>query len=976
MASYIPGLTDYIPQAQPFTPDYNFLGNVLQTKQSRYDSAHKQLNKMYGTLLYSPMLREDNIQQRDQFFKMIDQDIKKMSGLDLSLQQNVDAASNVFTSLYDNKNIVKDMTFTKQYQNQLSIAENYRNCLDQEKCGGGYWDVGVNALNYRAQEFKNASLDEAMGMQAPEYAPFINVTEKAVKYFSELKKSGFGVTNVSWSPDGKYIVTTKDGKNLQLPLEDLLQNQFGNDPKIQQMYQTQAYVQRKNYIMANKDRFGGDEGAAENEYVNSITNYINEVKQKAIQSMRNASETQDIKAAFEKKIKTEGTTGDDAVAEAWRMQDINYSEQIKKALFDDESAKIASAVETNSENKKAKASYVDALIARTMMGNDFKQASITIANLNVGETKVEADPYAKSYYDHSLRMTEKAKQHEYSMEEALFKAKLEMVSKEASGELKTRGPANTALNNGRFVEGVAGTSAASEKTDEAMEAFSYVKEQKTNTVSYANDYVERSTEFYRSIISGDQYDSGQKTIAKKALKTIWGDNYDDKTNTFNNKGNVVDYNTLIGVTPITNYNNAVNARKELNADGMYSVLFEKVLDPISAQYDNSKTLQDVSTEVFKKNNTNVKSFAVTSGYVEEDEKVAFNTLFDFNNNIRSKDEYVKMWSTTGGMDVEDAGELYDEMYQKYTYVYNSGNSMGVDKTDPAKKVPLVSAIFDGNKSFGMFAEGKSSGGGVQYAFDASAPASFGTRGLLTFAEDGLVSKGTLFSSAIVADQEEAEEANDDYIQAMNSITSDIKSGAFDINDKERPFGTVTYLDLALSDPNYKAIHIDFAPSYIQKYRGTESSPGWGDNDYIKSNGITMYVPKKDLNNDFTQTFALKPYDIILNHRPVVLDKYKNAGNLTITKMNDGRYNVTGELYDYSSGDKVVKPAQNILSAEVGGHNLVTGYEQLLAQIDVSNTNYRNKRNAGNLIYDPRALTPPRSIFEQSTPQQNPFAMFE
>jgi hypothetical protein len=259
MASYIVGLTDYIPQAQPFTPDYNFLGNVLQTKQSRYDSAHKQLNKMYGTLLYSPMLREDNIQQRDQFFKMIDQDIKKMAGLDLSLQQNVDAASNVFTSLYDNKNIVKDMTFTKQYQNQLSIAENYRNCLDQEKCGGGYWDVGVNALNYRAQEFKNASLDEAMGMQAPEYTPFINVTEKAVKYFSDLKKTGFGVTNVSWSPDGRYIVTTKDGKNLQLPLEDLLQNQFGNDPKIQQMYQTQAYVQRKNYIMANKDRFGGDE---------------------------------------------------------------------------------------------------------------------------------------------------------------------------------------------------------------------------------------------------------------------------------------------------------------------------------------------------------------------------------------------------------------------------------------------------------------------------------------------------------------------------------------------------------------------------------------------------------------------------------------------------------------------------------------------------------------------------------------------
>jgi hypothetical protein len=89
MASYLQGTTDYIPQIQPFQPDYNFLGNVLQAKQSKYDVAHKQLNKMYGTLLYSPMSREDNIQQRDNFLQAIDQDIKKMSGLDLSLQENV-----------------------------------------------------------------------------------------------------------------------------------------------------------------------------------------------------------------------------------------------------------------------------------------------------------------------------------------------------------------------------------------------------------------------------------------------------------------------------------------------------------------------------------------------------------------------------------------------------------------------------------------------------------------------------------------------------------------------------------------------------------------------------------------------------------------------------------------------------------------------------------------------------------------------
>ena len=50
---------------------------------------------------------------------------------------------------------------------------------------------------------------------------------------------------------------------------------------------------------------------------------------------------------------------------------------------------------------------------------------------------------------------------------------------------------------------------------------------------------------------------------------------------------------------------------------MYSRLL-KDLDPISENYNNSKKLEDITTEVFRKNNANVKSFAITSGEVDED----------------------------------------------------------------------------------------------------------------------------------------------------------------------------------------------------------------------------------------------------------------------------------------------------------------------------------------------------------------------
>jgi len=157
MATYLQGVTDYLPQIQPFQPDLNFLGNILQTKQSRYDAAHKQLSNVYGTMLNSPMLRDKNISNRDNFFKMIQQDIHKMSGVDLSLQQNVDSAQQVFKALYDDQDIVKDMTWTRNYRNKKEKGASLKLCtLGPEKCGGEWWEGGDQYLDYKAQEFKNA----------------------------------------------------------------------------------------------------------------------------------------------------------------------------------------------------------------------------------------------------------------------------------------------------------------------------------------------------------------------------------------------------------------------------------------------------------------------------------------------------------------------------------------------------------------------------------------------------------------------------------------------------------------------------------------------------------------------------------------------------------------------------------------------------------------------------------------------------
>ncbi len=49
MSTYIQGVTDYIPQIQPFTPDFNFYATALQTMQSQYDTNYKKLGTQPAT---------------------------------------------------------------------------------------------------------------------------------------------------------------------------------------------------------------------------------------------------------------------------------------------------------------------------------------------------------------------------------------------------------------------------------------------------------------------------------------------------------------------------------------------------------------------------------------------------------------------------------------------------------------------------------------------------------------------------------------------------------------------------------------------------------------------------------------------------------------------------------------------------------------------------------------------------------------
>lgn len=158
MASYIPNITDVFPEPVLYSPDFNRIERMLQQREGMYKQGAQRVKNLYESVFNSSMLRSDNIQRRDAYLKAIDEGLKTVSALDLSLPQNQEIASKLFEPVTTDQSIVKDIQFTKQYQSEAAKAEQLRSSQDPAT-RKQYWDTGMKALQYQAEEFKNANRD-------------------------------------------------------------------------------------------------------------------------------------------------------------------------------------------------------------------------------------------------------------------------------------------------------------------------------------------------------------------------------------------------------------------------------------------------------------------------------------------------------------------------------------------------------------------------------------------------------------------------------------------------------------------------------------------------------------------------------------------------------------------------------------------------------------------------------------------------
>ena len=940
MATYIQGVTDYIPEVQAFQPDYNFLGNILQNKQSKYDANYKAISQTYGNLLNSQMLRKDNIEKRNEFFKVIDQDIKRISGLDLSLQQNTDAANKVFDSFYQNKDIVYDMTYTKEYQKQLQNAEAYRNCIDEKKCGGKYSDISVSALHYKAQEFINADKESAMQMSPGRFTPSVNIQQKANDLLKSIvgKDNKGGISTVTMSKDGRYQFTLSNGELIAGPLSQLLQADLENDPMVKDMYDTHAYVNRKSFVASKAKELGGNEDLAEDEYFKTLDSQNKTVQEAALKMQNEKNKASGALTAYSNQIKTSGTTGDDAVSKAFIAAGVKSSIVNKAAGVVQAHADLGTSLYSPNLDRSTKRQIADAFFAKSLMGKEISESAIRAAAVT-GNVQMKEDAYALKYVDYSLDVAKMQLQYNLMDRNERNKALYELTNKQILGQADAMGTALDPLNNGEEVPYDFGSKATTDPSASiAQEKWDATKSLQGSAYTFTKEY----TDQLLGIISNPSIDDSHKKVARQTLKDIYKTNYDQNTNMFVQNGNkLADYDNLL--TDANVFNIYTRAAKEADANenkaNEYQVGFlngkgKQLRDGFLA---NSRAL-NLSTKIWRDNNKIVKD--IKQDFESTPDKLAWQTMLTADNNKLAKSQFIPVYKAKYSsifkreVSDSDASKAYDKMNEEYIKVYYNNS----------QRLQSINTLAEKNSGIG----GTGTAMAIKYPFDTTKPLSGPIAGAVGFYKD--TEQDGLFTIGDHGTFKDADKAKSDAAkQAFETIISDFKNGRLSTKEK-REVGEMLFASNALGGDQYSALHMKLSPSLLKRYENKDEKY-WSNNKDLIDNGITMYTKKGSATNIFNQKLTKKPYDLIIEHEAVPVS-IPNGGYINISARDkSGNVHINGYILDDKGTRMAIAPTT--YDKNVGGQQIFERMNNLLNELAQKNTQHSNATKPRS--YDPNQL---------------------
>tara|TARA_R110001632_G_scaffold172402_2_gene291788 strand:+ start:1509 stop:5039 length:3531 start_codon:yes stop_codon:yes gene_type:complete len=274
MAKYPQGITSFIPTYQPFQLDWNILAKNVQLKQTKYDQNWQGLNNVYSSLYNAAVSNPNSQDVKDNLLKQIDFNVKRVTGMDLSLKQNVTQAQQIFKPFYQNTNLMSDIVKTSQYNSEIAKADSFATSKNKEEYEM-YWGGGKQYLNNKMEEFKALPFDKISSFEKFEYVPYVN-TDKVMR---EIQKEMGNVKVMR--KNGSYWVTTQNGELLKEPLQRRFRQALQSDPRVMDVYRVEAYNMGKTNVrskMTENSNLSQEE--AERLYVNEELSAIRDLQQK------------------------------------------------------------------------------------------------------------------------------------------------------------------------------------------------------------------------------------------------------------------------------------------------------------------------------------------------------------------------------------------------------------------------------------------------------------------------------------------------------------------------------------------------------------------------------------------------------------------------------------------------------------------------------------------------------------------------
>jgi hypothetical protein len=262
MASYINNIFQNarIQDVQAFTPDWNFLAQGQAQLSATQKKNFSDFAQRYNSIIDGELSREDNVALRDKYKKDAEEFVKQVSGMDLTDPRNVKAAETLFTPLVDNKLYIRDILNTRAVRDSYAKAQQQAVSMNPAE-RDLYNEDSLKQMNYFLQDFRMASPDQAINMQAPSYLPGINLEKMALNFFNRQQYDVEVEQNT-----GQWIIKTKGGKLVEGNLRAGLLSEFYGDPLVRQNISLKNQMQKRDFVESNLMTYNGDRLAAEADF--------------------------------------------------------------------------------------------------------------------------------------------------------------------------------------------------------------------------------------------------------------------------------------------------------------------------------------------------------------------------------------------------------------------------------------------------------------------------------------------------------------------------------------------------------------------------------------------------------------------------------------------------------------------------------------------------------------------------------------